>query len=109
MNFAAPIRTSAPLGPPAPIQLPKAETNGEISQTKKVEKERPVEMERRKEEESRETKCSGREERKEGREVTLHCVLLTQERPGTKCRVDTVCVLPQDKQMQDREKRNASC
>jgi len=51
MNFAAPIRTSAPLGPPAPIQLPKAETNEEISQTRKVEKERPPEMERRKEEE----------------------------------------------------------
>ena len=61
---------------------------------------------RRKEEESRETKCSGREE---GREVTSHCVLLTQERPGTKCRVYTACVLPQDKQIQDREKRNASC
>ena len=51
MNFAAPIRTSAPLGPPAPIQLPKAELNEEISQTRKVEKERPPEMERRKEEE----------------------------------------------------------
>ena len=51
MNFAAPIRTSAPLGPPAPIQLPKAETNGEKSQTRKEEKDRPVEMEKRKEEE----------------------------------------------------------
>ena len=47
--------------------------------------------------------------RKERTEVALHCVLLTQERPGTKCRVDTVCVLPQDKQIQDREKRNTSC
>jgi len=44
MNFSAPIRTSAPLGPPAPIQLPKAETNGE-----KEEEDKPVEMERRKE------------------------------------------------------------
>lgn len=51
MNFAAPIRTSAPLGPPAPIQLPKAETNGEKSQARKEEKDGPVEMERRKEEE----------------------------------------------------------
>merc|ERR1719341_3183719 len=50
MNFAAPIRTSAPLGPPAPIQLPKAETNGEKSQTRKEEKDRPIEMEKRKEE-----------------------------------------------------------
>ena len=49
MNFAAPIRTSAPLGPPAPIQLPKAETNGENKQTRKEEEDKPVETERRKE------------------------------------------------------------
>lgn len=48
MNFAAPIRTSAPLGPPAPIQLPKAETNGE-KKTRKEEEDKPVETERRKE------------------------------------------------------------
>ena len=35
----------------------------------------------------------------------MHSVLLTQGRPGTKCRVDTACVLPQDKQIQDTEKR----
>ena len=49
MNFAAPIRTSAPLGPPAPIQLPKAETNGESTKTRIEEKDKPVEVETRKE------------------------------------------------------------
>ena len=50
MNFSAPIRTSAPLGPPAPIQLPKAETNGgETTQSRKEEKDKPVEVETSKE------------------------------------------------------------
>ena len=42
MNFAAPLRTSAP----AQIQLPKAETNGEKTEAK-MEEDRHVNVKRR--------------------------------------------------------------